>query len=420
MKEIVRLDANLTIISVFLLTFLLQTNAFGQGLKEVSLSGQIRSRSEYSGKDFNSDRDNITFHLLRTRLNVAARPAEDLRTFVQIQDSRVFGSETNTLSDGSADAIDVHQAYFQVDNFFDSELTVRLGRQEINVGNQRLVGAVGWDNIGRSFDGLRMFYDLEGGSLQFFAARLVGSSGVAEGKNLYGAEGTFPLSDGHKLSVLALLDNDTAEIETGPSEGEHRLSRYTVGATANGASRNFDYELEAFFQGGNQERGANERASIRGSLLSAKAGLLVSEEKNIRIGGLVTLVSGDKDAADNERRAFNTLFATNHRFYGFMDYFVSFGSPAGIGLRDYSLSLALNPSEALRVKVDIHQFMADQVPAGADDEFGQEVDVTGVFKYNEAFSFTIGASAFTPGDLMKSSRGDDTAFWAYLMTVVNL
>ena len=416
----VRSNANLTILSVILLTFLPQTNAFGQELKEISLSGQVRSRSEYSGKDFNSDRDNISFHLLRTRLNVAARPAEDIRTFVQFQDSRVFGSELNTLSDGDADAIDVHQAYFQIDNFFDSELTVRFGRQEINVGNQRLVGAVGWHNIGRSFDGLRLLYGMEAGSLQFFAARLVGSSGVAEGKNLYGAEGTFALSEGHKLSVLALLDNDTEKIETGPSEGEHMLSRYTVGATASGASGNLDYEMEAFFQGGNQENGADERSSIRGSLLSANVGLLVSEKKNVRIGGLVTLVSGDKDSADDERSSFNTLFATNHKFYGFMDYFLNFGSPTGTGLRDYSLSLSMNTSNAVRVKVDVHHFMADQLPTGINDVFGQEIDVTGAFRYNEALSFTIGVSAFFPDDLMKSFRGDDTAFWAYLMTAVNL
>ncbi len=135
---------------------------------------------------------------------------------------------------------------------------------------------------------------------------------------------------------------------------------------------------------------------------------------------MYTIVSGDDDSSDDEFGAFNTLFATNHKFYGFMDYFVSFGSAAGMGLRDLAVSLGVNASEALRLKIDVHHFTADQVPDGFDDVFGQEVDVTGVYKYNSAFSFTIGLSAFAPGDLMDIMRGEDTAFWAYLMTVVNL
>ena len=103
-----------------------------------------------------------------------------------------------------------------------------------------------------------------------------------------------------------------------------------------------------------------------------------------------------------------------------MDYFLSFGSAAGVGLRDFSVSAAFNPTEAFRLAVDLHKFFGDQVPSGVDDDFGNEIDVTGSYRYNEAFSFTIGVSMFTPGDLMKSFRGEDNAFWAYLMTVVNL
>ncbi len=405
---------------LFTLLFLYSTPSIAQRTSDISVTGQVRERTEYTGKDFDSSRDNVWFHLLRARINVAASPADDVTAFVQIQDSRMFGEETNTLNDGTADAIDVHQAYIQVDQLFGTSFTARLGRQEINVGNQRLVGAVGWHNIGRSFDGVRFQYPMETGTLTMFAARLVGSMNIPDGQNLYGATGVFPLSDEHTLSIVALLDNNTSEISAGPAEGEHELSRYTTGATVAGGVEAFDYEVEAYFQGGNQGRGpAVDRASISAYLVSGKVGFVVSEDKNVRLGGLFTIVSGDDDFGDDEYGAFNTLFATNHKFYGFMDYFLNFGGSDGIGLTDLAVSLGMNPSELFRLMVDVHHFMADQVPAGANDTFGQEVDITGVYRYNRAVTFTVGLSAFFPGDLM-GNRGDDTGLWGYLSTVVNL
>ncbi len=416
-----RIDFKYGVLTTFLLVFAFVGSAAGQGLKDVSVSGQVRHRTEYTGKDFDSNRDNVWFHLLRTRINMTANPAEDVKAFVQFQDSRFFGSETNTLTDGSADAMDVHQAFFQVDNVFDSKFSARIGRQEIIVGNERLMGAVGWSNIGRSFDGVRFMHELEKGSLQFFAAKLVGEMDVPDSQNLFGAAGAFPFSDGHDVEVMALYDNNTSEIDGGEADGEHVLSRYTVGAAATGKTNGLDYEVEVYFQGGNKEQsGGFERASISAYLVSGKVGFVVSKKRKVRLGALYTIVSGDDDSSDDEFGAFNTLFATNHKFYGFMDYFVSFGGANGPGLRDLAVSLGVNASDALRLKVDLHHFTADQTPAGVDDVFGQEVDVTGVYRYNSAFSFTIGVSAFVPGDLMKVKRGDDTAFWFYLMTAVNL
>jgi len=406
---------------MILMVFVFVGTAAGQALKDITVSGQVRHRTEYTGKDFDSNRDNVWFHLLRTRINVTANPAEDVKAFVQIQDSRLFGSEDNTLSDGSADAIDVHQAFFQVDNLFGSEFTARIGRQEINVGNQRLVGAVGWHNVGRSFDGVRFMHEMEKGSLQLFAAKLVGSMGIPDSQNLFGASGAIPFSEGHNVEILALFDNDTSEIDGGEADGEHVLSRYTVGAAAKGKASDLDYEVEAYFQGGNKEQGGGlDRASISAYLVSGNVGFVVSKERNVRVGALYTIVSGDDDSSDDEFGAFNTLFATNHKFYGFMDYFLGFGSAGGMGLRDLAVSLGLNASEALRVKIDVHHFTADQVPSGFDDVFGQEVGVTGIYAYNSAFSFTGGGSAFFPGEIMDITRGEDTAVWAYLMTVVNL
>ena len=117
----------------------------------VDFSGQLRIRSHFDDRDFNSDKDGFTFTEMRTRVGAKFSPYSDLTAFFQIQDSRIFGTEPNTLT--STQNIDLHQAYFLAKNVFNVPLEIKAGRMEFNLGPQRLIGAVGWHNTGRSFDG---------------------------------------------------------------------------------------------------------------------------------------------------------------------------------------------------------------------------------------------------------------------------
>jgi len=51
--------------------------------------------------------------------------------------------------DGSADSFDLHQGFVTINNFFNFPVTLKLGRYEVIYGPQRLMGAVGWHNVGR-------------------------------------------------------------------------------------------------------------------------------------------------------------------------------------------------------------------------------------------------------------------------------
>ena len=42
----------------------------------------------------------------------------------------------------------------RIERFFSNSLNMKLGRMRVNYGEQRLIGAVEWSNIGRSFDGV--------------------------------------------------------------------------------------------------------------------------------------------------------------------------------------------------------------------------------------------------------------------------
>ena len=73
---------------------------------------------------------------------------------VSVQDVREWGSETDSLGDFAADALDVHEAWGQFSFGEHDAWQVRAGRQELVLDGQRLIGAVDWAQQARSFDGL--------------------------------------------------------------------------------------------------------------------------------------------------------------------------------------------------------------------------------------------------------------------------
>ncbi|MBW2258679.1 MAG: alginate export family protein, partial [Deltaproteobacteria bacterium] len=115
---------------------------------------QVRPRFEaHTGRDGDASGGTAAAISQRTRVG-ASLSVGDVTGRAQIQDVRLWGSETSTLADFSADGLDLHQAYLK---WTPTEaLTLTAGRQEIAFHEHRLVGTVGWAQQGRSFDGVRV------------------------------------------------------------------------------------------------------------------------------------------------------------------------------------------------------------------------------------------------------------------------
>lgn len=382
----------------------------------LTLSGQLRHRTE---ADYRADGAPGDFHLLRTRLNAQFAPTDDVVAFVQIQDARTFGGENPAAGrgtlDGSAPLLDVHQAYFAVADLFDTPLAVKVGRQELAYGNERLIGSLGWSNVGRTFDAGVARYATDRLAVDVFGARLVDGLAARSEQNLAGVYGTVGLGAGASLDVFGLYDDDTAEIAAGPAVGASALVRGTTGARLFGKTGAVDYDLEGAYQFGRQSRGETlGRAPISAYLASAEAGVSVGKG---RVGALYTVLSGDDPASDTDG-AFNTLFATNHKFYGFADLFPFTAAVRPGGLHDAALraSYAVAPRTALRL--DLHHFRLDR-DLGAGTALGQEVDLTATYRYNDALGLVGGVSVFFAADQIEAVRGKDVLSWLYLSSVVD-
>ena len=105
----------------------------------VSIFGEVRARGEWDQPGGSLHANMYTY--LRSRLGVRAEPAKGVRLVAQLQDSRVFGAEPNTTA-SNPDAFELHQGYLELATDWRArDVAVRVGRQEVVFGNERLVGA---------------------------------------------------------------------------------------------------------------------------------------------------------------------------------------------------------------------------------------------------------------------------------------
>ena len=369
----------------------------------LSLGGQVRLRAEIDDRDFNGDTNPDGAVSSRVRLQVEAKPSDGLVGFVQIQDVRILGEETNTLADVDADGLDLHQGYLRVEGVGVDGLSIQMGRQEVSFGEQRLIGAVGWTQNARSLDGLLVKHTYEGGHWVSPFAFILDENDAIQGTvrqlSPFADEGRD--EDAYLVGIhsrLALADALVAEPHVyGRRVGTTESDLYTLGVYAHGGTGSVIYNATFDYQLGDQ---AGD--DVRAFLAVGHVGVKVD---SIQATVGYEYLSGDSDLEDGDVEAFDTLLATNHKFYGEMDYFLALPAhTAQLGLQDVVGKLRWKAADATQVAADVHWFRtAEDDPArfGGEDDLGIEIDVWLIHKWDEHLGLRLGYSAFLPGDAME-------------------
>jgi hypothetical protein len=284
----------------------------------------------------------------------------------------------------------------------------RFGRQEVNFGGQRLIGSVNWAQQARSFDGIRVGSGGSVGNIDFFAAKLTDAQAGEEEReaDLVSAYGTWDLSDTQDLDLYWIYDHRQDD-EAVP--GEQNTDRHTFGARWVGSVSGFTYRAEGSYQAG-KFAGTDVSAYMFGGRLAHGFGM-----------GTVTLwydyLSGDGDLGDDELKVFDTLFATNHKFYGFADLFLNIPvHTGGRGLQDLSIKGTYKIHPAWLLRLDLHSFhMADKGPLDSG-HFGEEIDAQVSWAYNKYLSLSAGVSYVFQSDAWADiGRLTEDMGWVYVM-----
>ena len=395
--------------------------------QRVQFGAEIRFRPE-TRSSFKKGVGVNTILYQRIRLDARLRLNDNVTGLIQMQDSRRWGQEVSTFSNDAN--LDLHQGYLQVAKFLAPRVTLRVGRQELSYGNQRLIGAFGWDNVGRSFDAGKLSFGGANGFVDLFAGRLADrrNSGRPETGDssqdligLYGRLGGTSAKIGLEPYLLYLRDG--LEI-AGEKTGRESTKILTLGFRHFGTlGSGFFYDLENSFQVG--QRGPDAH---RAAALAAQARYRFSGRVAPELGFEYDYATGDGKSTDGRSQEFHNLFPTNHPLYGFADYL------GWRNMQDFKpyFSFALRPN--MRAEFAYHRFLlvektgawtnAGGAQLGIDrsgrlgTDLGHEIDITFTFPLYEHLRMLPGYSLFIPGKFARGTQGPRAIQFAYWQTLV--
>ncbi len=405
---------------LLLLPFLLVT-AIAATAQTVRISGQIRERSEYDQRLDMAD-DGRFYHLLRTRLGIGAAFEEDLSAFAELQDARSLGSSERRNESGIP-AFDLREGYIEARRIGGTPFGIKVGRQTLCYGDERLLGEVDWSNAGQTFDAAviraesdQVRVDLIGAVLARHPYRPVYSATTF----LTGIWGIWNPSwlDG-SLQAYYLFDD--------PGPGAMAQNRHTPGVHLRGMAGGFDLAIDGALQLGTifgDTIGAVGGIPIRANMVGIRLGHTIDTALAIRIGMGYDRISGDDPGSDTYG-TFSTLYATNQRYYGAMGYFTDIPRETReAGLQHIVLEASASPLQGLSMGASLHLFSLVMAPgesgpaignaAAPSKTVGNEIDVSIGYSLSQWLQLGIGYSVFNAAANRTVLPGRQTTQWGYL------
>lgn len=362
-------------------------------------------RYRYEFVDQDSFGDDANASTLRVRLNYETGVWQAFSGFVEFD--HVFEVLLNDFNSGAGTSgpdrnrypvvadpkgSDLNQIYLQYAP--DEDWRVRVGRQRINLDDQRYVGGVGWRQNEQTFDSVSVRYLGFRDTTIFYSYvdnvnRIFGNE-VPDGdheQNTHLLNGSVKLSDAWTVVGYAyLIDNDDAPA----------FSTNTFGVRVNGNIKFGDDSLALLGEVATQSDAGNNPASF--------------DAEYFRIQGIWSVGSlglgagiGFESLGSDNAQGFRTPLATLHPHNGWADQFLA--TPPG-GLEDLSLRFSYT-YRAWDFILRYHDFSAES--GGAD--YGSEIDLSAGRSFGDQYGLLLKLAAFDADD---PPFVDTTKLWVML------
>lgn len=402
---------------------------------QFQLSGEIRPRTEYTHGFRNLsavDQEPGFFTTQRSRLN-AAYKSEFFETYVCLQDIRTWGSQRQlVIGDGALTSF--HEAWGNAR--LDDRWRLKLGRQEINLDDQRIFGSVNWAQQARSHDAALLMYENDSSRVKLQLGLAFNQAAPQLNKNLYAVAGsykTFQYVWFHKdwdhlgASLFFLnLGQDAAKV------GSYKtLFNQTVGIRM--SYKKEKVSANAAFYQQNGLTGDTLETKLSAQLISADFSYNISNKVTLAAG--YEFISGQSQVGESvdyykTQHAFNPYFGTNHKFNGVMDYFYVGNHTGSVGLQDPWVRFKYIGSKKWYFQSDIHYFMTatdildqkafalDGTQKAMDAPLGTEVDLGFGGYLNPAVKIDFVYAQMFGTETMAGLKGGSasaTSNWAYVM-----
>jgi hypothetical protein len=430
---------------------------------KLTVSGELRTRWEAVRRNLNTFRTSAHDHDdwvdARMRLGLRFELAAGTEVFVQAQGRYLWGGEAGLnnpegiSNTGAAlplnpdiedrDSLDVYQAYvvFQP-SIFGYETEVKVGRQEIALGSELLLGN---DDkySGVSHDAVKMSATLfDNLSTHLFVAKVVENSAViAENGNevqeattlgIAGIEGNndthcFGLWNTYDFNEDMLLDGYVLYVANNDEAGANSIfdtidldaKIWTVGLRFKADrleyfGQKFDFSVEAAMQLGELNAGGDDMDIEDSFAFEIEAGWSPPIMWTPRLAVGYAWASGDEDVADDEYNHFSSMYQEVQGRLGKADLFVL------ENLGCFYVDVSCKPfnerlNDKLQVGVSYLNFTASEeedtnvgrqtLGTGDEDDVGDEVDFYASYVLNENAQLKCCWSWIEPGEMVNETAG---------------
>ncbi len=386
------------------------------------------------GAGFAADREDL-YWLNRFRVTARFSIAPWLSAAVQAQDARVEGRNGPVAGAPFRDQFDLRLAHADVGNLERSRVAVRVGRQELAFGDQRLVGHVSWLNTARSFDAVRAVFRHKKLRVDGFAASVVtmkidGFNPSGDGNYFYGADAPLAVLPRGGVAEPYEFVRHTRNQRSEAGVIGTLVSSTTGVRLAGRLSPGTDYNVEAAIQ----------RGSLGEDAIGAWAGhwvighTVAASRATYRMFGEYNFASGDGTPGDGQRGTFDHLYPTPHDKYGLAD------QVGWKNIHHLRTGVEFRPTPRLALASGYHSFWlastADalynaggtpiaRMPAGlatgqGPRHVGQELDVQTTFTPSPRIQMHGGYSYMFAGDFLKLATPGKSYSGPYVMVTTML
>ena len=358
----------------FAMLSVLTTTAFAADNFLSQTKFSLDSRLRYELVDQDNQLKNADAWTLRLRPSLETGSWHGLSAFVQgegtVEINDHFNStrnaETNYSTVPDPQNLQLNQAYLKY--AYSPKFDLSIGRQAINLDNQRFVGSVAWRQNDQTFDAI---------SLNIKPCKEFGLyyAYIDQVNTIFGSEDVKPkfvaAQDGKQNSQIHLIQakmnynpllNATLYGYLMDFEDLSAWSNQTYGLRLTGKKNNFRYVAEYAKQSEYAEQPINYDADY----YALELGYSITDKGSAL--GEITL-GYEVLGSDDGKIAFQTPLATKHKFNGWADLFLT--TPVN-GLTDLYISSSFNVFGKGKLGTELHQYRSDE----KNMDYGQEFSIS--------------------------------------------
>ena len=351
--------------------------------EEVRLNIQLRPRAEIRNGLFTpilEGQKPATFISQRSRIGFTYAKNNKLKIGISAQVATVWGNDAQVQT--TANDVSLYEAWAQL--YFNSYWNIKVGRQIFSYDDERILGALDWNNAGRKHAAALLGFEKNKFKADLAAAfnqnaeRITGTfydNSVSQPyKSMQFLWMKYQFSNAFSASALALNLDTQNKMDSSISHLQ------TVGGNLYYKTEKLNLMATYYYQTGNNPVKNFVTIKTNAWMASAKADYNFNKKFVVGIGS--DYLSGNNmNTSSSTISYFNPLYGTHHKFYGFMDYFYGSSSHKNVGLWDSYLNFNFNPSNNFNGQIALHHFesagkVLDFSGNKAGSSLGNEADLT--------------------------------------------